>query len=178
MPTDLLSIILADETLSPFFCDNCNENGVGVNFDPSLQLNKDYIIIKVDDYYNSNFKNPNIPPSPDCIIIQKCHDERYVIYIVELKSIQSLGPYNLRHIRDKFQTCLSHFMSDLYRKYFYASDLNFHIKLLFICDLFTGNNDKFKTTKLDNLLALPHCSFANNKYNLEHKIPSPIVRPC
>lgn len=113
------------------------------------------------------------------MIIQHCGGNRFVLYLVELKAIESLKTEKLSDIRDKFQNCFDDFMSDKFRNYFYNTDYDFSIKLLFISDPKEGNkNTKNQSTRMDNLLSLPPCNFGNRKYLLNHKLPNPTVQPC
>lgn len=175
----LIDLRQAPELL-PFICDDCEENGVAVNI--SMATPKDsYVIIKPDKYYNENIPSPETPPSPDCLIVQHCNENRYVIYVVELKKIGDMKNQRLSHIREKFQTCLRDFMSNRFRDYFYNEEYDFlnSINLVFVSmPRETENNSKGRTTRLDSLLALPPCEFANRKYFIKHKIPNPIIQPC
>lgn len=174
----LIQEILQDPVLSNFLCDDCEEHGIGINVSETVNRN-DYIIIRVDEYYNTIIKDNSRPKSPDCLIIQHCGGNRFVLYLVELKAIESLRTEKLSDIRDKFQNCFDDFMSDKFRNYFYNTDYDFSIKLLFISDPKEGNkNTKNQPTRMDNLLSLPPCNFGNRKYLLNHKLPNPTVQPC
>ena len=102
--------------LSQYLCNDCEENGIGVSVHSDIQQG-DYVIIKVDDYFNKEI-HPN-PAGNDCLIVQRCVDNRYKVYLIELKNIQTLRHYDLSHIRDKFQNCFDILMSDKFRSYFY-----------------------------------------------------------
>ncbi len=174
----LIQEILQDPILNKFLCDDCEEHGVGINVSDAVNK-KDYIIVRVDEYYNTTVRDNIRPKSPDCLIIQHCGGNKFVLYLVELKAIQSLKTEKLSDIREKFQSCFDDFMSDRFRDYFYNTDYDFTIKLLFISDPKEGRKDhKNKTTRMDNLLALPPCSFGNKKYMLAHKLPNPTIQPC
>ncbi|PWK28621.1 hypothetical protein LV89_00825 [Arcicella aurantiaca] len=173
----LIQRIQEDPILSKFLCDDCTENGVGVNVSP-LVKKEDYIIIRVDEYYNSNLVH-NPPKSPDCLIIQHCEGEKFVLYLVELKAIETLKTEKLSDIRDKFQNCFDDFMSDRFRDYFYDIAYEFSIKLLFISNPSESKKDnKSKPTRMDSLLSQRPCKFANRPYLLEHRLPNPVIQPC
>ena len=103
----LIQKIQGDSILSKFICDDCEENGVGINIGLEVKR-EDFIIIKVDDYYNKLVQNP--PKSPDCLIIQHCGENRFVLYLIELKGIKSLKTEKMSNIRDKFQECFNDFI--------------------------------------------------------------------
>ena len=176
---ELIDEIRNHASLNPFICPDCTENGVGFNFSPEVNKGS-YIIIKVDEYYSSlKLKAP--PPSPDCLIIQHCKDNKYVIFVVELKNIDNMKTISLNNLREKFVTCLKDFMSDTFRDIFYneAYDFTTSLNLLFIsAPAQARTNDKSRTTRLDNFLSMPPCEFANKKYIIKHKIPNPVLNPC
>ena len=171
----LIQKIQEDPVLSKFLCDNCEENGVGINMGSEVKR-EDFIIIRVDEYYNKLVQNP--PKSPDCLIIQHCGGNRFVLYLIELKDIKSLKTEKMSDIRDKFQECFNDFMSDRFRLYFYDLGYDFTIKLFFITDPKETKIDKGKATRMDSLLALKQPRFANRIYPIKHKIPNPIIQPC
>lgn len=173
----LIKRIQEDPILSKFLCDDCEENGVGINVSP-LVKKEDYIIIRVDEYYNSNLVH-NPPKSPDCLIVQHCGGDKFVLYILELKAIATLKTEKLSDIRDKFQNCFDDFMTYRFPAYFYDGDYEFTIKLILISDPSESRKDnKGRPTRLDNLLALPHCRFSNKKYPLDFRKPNPTIQPC
>ena len=77
----LLQKISEDAKLTPYLCDDCEENGVGISFHSAIQKT-DYVIIKIDKYFNKNI-HPN-PAGIDCLVVQKCADNRYKLYLIEL----------------------------------------------------------------------------------------------
>jgi hypothetical protein len=175
----LIEDLRNDPQLRDFICQECQENGIALEISTSVDSHK-LLIIKPDDYYNS-LRLSIVPPSPDCLIVQNCTNNRYVIYVVELKNIGDMKNQNLSHIREKFQTCLQDFMSNRFRTYFYDINHDFlnSINLYFIARPNEAERySKDRTTRLDSLLALPPCEFANRKYLIKHKIPNPVVQPC
>lgn len=179
--TTLVQKIKSDSTLQPYLCLECEENGIAAVLAPNIPVSE-VVIIRVDQYYNTQVKNP--PRSPDCLIIQHCNANRYELCIVELKNIQGLQKYSLNAIREKYQTCFSDFMSNRFRHYFYDLTFTFkQIRLLFISDpqrqlQNPSYQKKDKNTRLDALLALPPCRFANKLYGITHELPNPMIRKC
>ena len=78
--------------------------------------------------------SPDTPKSPDCLIVQKCANEQYKIYVVELRNVKSQkNKYIDRSgIRAKFETCLLDFMSDRFRPYFYDERYQFKLHLILV----------------------------------------------
>ena len=165
------------DELTDFLCADCRENNVGVNFSTSISPS-DYLIIKIDAYFNKTI-HPN-PAGIDCLIVQECLDKAYKLYLVELKNVDKLR--DIRHIRDKFQNCFDVFMSDKFRDYFYDSSFNFtSIQLVFVSTTSEKKlkKDKLqKNTRLDALLSLRPCRFANKFYAISFEEPDPLIVPC
>ena len=167
--------------LRDFFCQECSENNVSVNIDKTVNLN-DILIIKVDDYYNQNILNP--PPSPDCLIIQRCNPDNFNIYIVELKNINSPQGFAIENIVAKFNTCLDNFMSEIFGNYFNGEHINYNqIKLLFVTDpydfkLHPDKQLKMRGHKLDFLISTRIPKYFNHHLYIEHKLPDPMIKLC
>ncbi|TAE18659.1 MAG: hypothetical protein EAZ95_03630 [Bacteroidetes bacterium] len=115
---NLLERIRQDADLQPFIVGTCDENDISVLISDKIDK-EDYLIIKVDNYYN-NLNIENRPASPDCLIIQKCKGviESYAIALVELKGIETTQGFDLDNMSQKFTTCFEDFMSKLFSKYF------------------------------------------------------------
>jgi hypothetical protein len=73
-------------------------------------------------------------------------------------------------------------MSDQFRTYFYDLAYEYSIQLFFVSNIVEERNrmvdKKQKNTRLDSLLALPPCRFANKRYGIELYEPFPMVAPC
>jgi hypothetical protein len=173
----LLQNLLNHPELTDFLCAECRENEVGVRFSNAIHPS-DYLIIKIDAFLQKNI-HPN-PAGVDCLIVQKCQNNDYKLYIIELKKIEKLK--DIHHIRDKFQNCFDIFMSDKFRDFFYDSTINFtSIQLIFVSTTSENKSrkDKFqKNTRLDALLALRPCRFANKLHAISFEEPDPLVVPC
>lgn len=168
-----------DVVLRKFLCAECQENGVAIEISEAVDASS-LVILRVDSYYNS-LDLAQTPPSPDCLIVQHCANNQYVVYVVELKNVGNLKNEKLSEIRNQFETCLLDFMSNRFRKYFYNPDYNFtnSIHLLFISQPREAKNtSRDRTTRLDSLLALPPISFGNRKYLIKYKVPNPTIQPC
>ena len=107
----MIARIKSQPELQPYIKETCCENDVCVDFDPAIP-ESDYLVIKVDDFYNATVPNPNTPKSPDCLIVQRCAAGHFQIHVVELKNVKSRSSLDSEVIREKFHTCLMDFMSN------------------------------------------------------------------
>ena len=99
----MLNELRNDLILRDYIRERCEDEGLCVEIDSRIQQ-KDVIILKVDDYYNS-FAIEKRPASPDCLIIVRCADDYSAGFTVE-------------NMKEKFETCLNDFMLNLFPKYF------------------------------------------------------------
>jgi len=177
----LISKILQDNVLTDFLCQECEENGIAVSFCNQIDK-KDITIIKVDRYYNKHVVMPDC--SPDCLIIQKCQDTKFNIFIVELKNINSPKHFTVSEIVEKFITCLDDFMSKRFAHYFHSEEIEIrNIKLLFIADPydFKGKPDRQlydRGLKVDILMSQRIPKYFNKHLYIEYKIPNPTIKKC
>lgn len=94
--------------LAHYITDACCENDISVTFDDKLNAD-DYVIIKVDDYYNS-LNIEKRPASVDCLIVRKCVDNGYGLTLVELKNIRTTQGFEIDNLKEKFDTTLNDFI--------------------------------------------------------------------
>lgn len=176
----LVNEIRNDPVLQKYICTECVENDFGVSIAPDVD-DASIVIVKLDNYYNGETKNPYTPKSADCLIVQRCHDGYFRVFVVELKNAE-LGTFRRSDLQEKFNTCLLDFMSNRFRKIFYNPHYEFSLQVLFISDpLEIRNAQQVKMkriTKLDLLLSLPPLSFANRKLTIKHILPNPVINKC
>ncbi len=175
----LLEDLRKDPILCNFICEECQENGIAIEVGKKVDRKK-LIILRVDEYYKS-LHLKYTPPSPDCLVVQHCTDNQYVIYVIELKNIGDMQNEKPSEIRRQFETCLLDFMSDKFRVYFYNQDYDFtnSLHLIFISlPRQLKNTSKDRTTRIDSLLATSPIPFANRRYLIKHKVPNPVIQPC
>jgi hypothetical protein len=170
----LLNDLRADASLAPYIHQTCCENDVCVDFDPSLSQ-ENYLVIKVDDYYNG-LRLANTPKSTDCLIIQRCMAGHFHVFVVELKNVKRRNELDPDAIRGKFHTCLLDFMSNRFRKHFYKEDYDLKIRLYLIAgrvkDEYTVNFE------LDFLLSIFAIPFGNKHHLIKGEKPNFLIRPC
>jgi len=179
----LIDLLRKDAVISPYFCDECKENDVSIEIDKSIDA-ADILIIKVDDYYNANVPLAIRPKSPDCLIIQRCSDNTFILYIVELKNIKNQDGFTVAGIEEKFITCLDDFMSVRFGHYFHNNSYNYrNIRLFFISDPFHFKDDpekqlKMRGHKLDLLIAIRIPKYFDKHLYIDPKIPNPKINNC
>ena len=179
----LIDVLKKDAIISRYFCGECKENDVSIEIDNSIVAD-DILVIKVDDYYNANVPLETRPKSPDCLIIQRCSDNTYILYIVELKNIKNQDGFTVKGIEEKFITCLDDFMSVRFANYFHNNLYDYKsIKLYFISDPYNFKENpekqlKMRGHKLDLLIAIRIPKFFNKHLYIDHKIPNPKINNC
>ena len=167
----------------------CDENDICVEVSDQIS-NDDYLVLKIDQYYSSrNMHNP--PPSVDCLIIVKCDEnECFDIYLVELKNIKSTKGFEVKNIKEKFQTTIDDFMSERFSHIFLNEDYCINIlRMYFVSDAcrIKKNNPnitedqyrkKILNTKLDMLQSIKPVRFRNRIAHINPILPNPLVMPC
>lgn len=177
----LLNLLRADVALNRYISLTCNENGVSVEIDKTIDPNN-LVIIKVDRYYNHLIKDPD--KSPDCLVIQRCDDGNYIIYIIELRNIRRQDGFKVDDIKEKFITCLDDFMSNKFANYFHNPLFNFlSIHLVFVSDPYSyklnpERQTKLRGHKLDALIAQRIPKYFGKHLYINHKLPNPTIKPC
>lgn len=167
----MIENIRADEVLQNYLADECCENDVCVTFHEDISR-ENYIIIKVDDYYNS-LNIEQRPPSLDCLIIRKCLSTGYGLTLVELKNIKSSDGFTVENMKAKFEICLSDFMQKRF-KILLDKDYK-HIELFFVSNI--------EIYKRDLGLKLEALSSVKFKYRsktlmIKPKMPHPTITSC
>ena len=93
----------------------CEENDVSISFCEELFVDNEVddnrvAILKIDSYYNTkNFAKP--PPSIDCLIVINESDDKYALYLIELKGIKKAANFDKKNIVTKFKTTIDDFLS-------------------------------------------------------------------
>jgi hypothetical protein len=167
----MIEKIYSTEVLKPFLHKTCCENDVSVTFDDDISEN-DYVIIKVDDYYNS-LGLENTLPSPDCLIIRRCKHEGYGMTIVELKDIETSSRFEVDNMIAKFTTCINDFISIRFKDILWKDYKD--IKLYFV-----SNIEIYKRDMGLRLRTIMNVKFIYNdkKYMIQPKMPHPTIKNC
>jgi hypothetical protein len=157
--------------LSKYVDDTCCENGICVSFDSSLSKDS-YVIIKVDNYYNS-LNIEKRPSSIDCLIIRQCINGGYGLTLVELKKINTGKGFELENMREKFTTTLNHFIKNQFKN---PLDINYNdVKLFFV-----SNQEIYKRDLGLKMEVLMNVKFKFNEKTLmiRPEMPNPTIKNC
>jgi len=168
----MINRIKTHPVLSKFIEPTCCENGVCVSFSEDLS-NDDYVIIKVDKYYNSL----NIlarPASPDCLIIRKCVRNGYGLAIVELKNISNSHGFEVNNLKEKFETCIYDFVGNKFKNP--LDDIEYKdIKLFFVSNIELYKRDL--GLKMETLMNF-RIKYQGKSIMINPKMPSPTISNC
>lgn len=168
----LLRKIKEDSILSKYVRDKCEDEGICVNIDIRIPLS-DYLVIKVDDFYNE-LPSPRLK-SPDCLIIQRCNSGGYAVTIVELKSYNEAYRFEDRDT-EKFATCLGDFMSNRFSHIF---DYDFkRVQLLFVSKVDVFSSENVDKSRMMRILLQKRFEFRGRKYLITPRVPTPAIKPC
>ncbi len=127
--------IINNRDLNKYLSSKCNENNIEAKICSKLVCNDDYLVVKVDNYYNNYpFKKKQIPKSIDCLIPIKCKIPKrknikkdiYNLYLIELKNIKSPQGFKIKDIEEKFKTTIDDFLKDRFKNLFDFEINNFY----------------------------------------------------
>ena len=166
----LITRIKGDAILSKFLSETCCENGICVTFDESV-LPDSYVIIRVDQFYNS-FNVKERPASVDCLIIRKCQNTGYGLTLVELKKISTTN-FELSNIKEKFDTTLFNFIKQRFSD---LLDINYkEVKLYYV-----SQREIYKRDLGLKMEVLINFRFRFDEKNLMIKafMPNPTLKNC
>lgn len=180
----MIGAIKKEENLAPFLKESCEENNYSAGIDPAIKKS-DFVIIKVDDYYNAQ-RMENTPASVDCLVVVKSSDGSFSVYLVELKNVRRAGTINIDNVYEKFKNTLNLFMSQIYQKIFFEEKHEINkVHLYFVADPYRWKNKNFseekiksklKETKLEKLLLKKPLRFRGKAYQIAYKLPNPLIR--
>jgi len=176
--------------LSKIIKNFCEDNNFEICISDDLEKNdENLLILKIDDYYSSkNFKKP--PKSIDCLILVKCKNQSFNMFLIELRNIKKSKGFNTKEIYEKFKNTFEFFLkdefSDIFFKYSYSN-----IKCYFVSDPYGYKKRDVNLTK-ENFLKKQHCKnlnydwlinfkpfkFKNRLYSISIEMPTPIIEEC
>ena len=167
----MIDEIKSHEVLSKYLVDECSEGNSSVSIDSRIKK-EDYVIIKVDSYYNENVR-PDTPPSPDCLIIQKCVDGTYGATIVELKDISNSRGFTVDNMLGKFATCIEDFISNRFSDVLFVDYKKF--KLYFVTNIDIYKRDI--GLKMEVLIEHNYL-YRGNRIAIQPHMPTPALKQC
>lgn len=126
----MIDKIKAEPLLNRLLRNECEENEVCVAFDASISR-ENYVILNIDEHYRSI--QLNRPPTPDCLIVLKCEDGMYSLFVIELKKAAKPRGFKVEKLVAKFETCLNDFVANEFSAIF---DQKFkRVKLFFVSNI-------------------------------------------
>ena len=180
----LVAALKNDARIAPFLKTTCAERGMAATVSPVIAPD-DIVIISPDGYYNSAAGPLNPPKSPDCLVVVRCHNGEFRVFVVELRDISSARGFTLDGIRDKFLTCLTDFMQGVLGAHFNREDIVLQRpRLLFVADPYGQRQDpdrnrRFnRSTRMDALLTVPPLRFDGRLLGIEPHHENPLINPC
>lgn len=167
----MITKINTHNILSQYVEDTCSENGVCVTFDKDV-LPGSYSIIKVDKFYNS-LNIEKRPASIDCLIVVKSINLGYGLNLVELKKIDNCKGFEIKNIKEKFETTLFDFIKVRFK---IPLDIDYNSVKLF----FVTNNELYKRDMGLKMEVLINLRFKfNDKYlMIIPRMPNPTIKNC
>ena len=167
----MIDEIANSDDLKLYRVSKCEDNEVCVETHSDIN-DDEYIIIKLDDYYNGLHEDPT-PPSVDCLIVQRCQ-QGFKVYLIELKNVKRAKSINRANLIEKYRTALFDFLSGRYQSIFNGYD--FHPELMLCAGHVSG--DTINSFNLDFLLGLPLIKFRGKLCGINGRPPHPIINPC
>lgn len=170
---ELLNLLRNEPKITDFFRPECEDEGICIEVDNDIEEDN-ILIIKTDDYYNS-LNLEKTPPSTDCLIIQRCKNNTYKIYLIELKNVERAKLINKNNLREKFRTVLLDFINDKFRSIFNEFEFS-KIELVLCAGKVTEEGTKNYDLKF--LLALPPILFRGLRLGVNGYPPVPTIKSC
>ena len=174
----MISEIRNHPVLKGIAVDSCSENNIEATISPNINKD-DFVILKIDDYYNS-LSQAVTPKSVDCLIILRCRDNTYRLFIIELRDIKNLTGFSVKEIYQKFKTTINNFLRERFNEFFFSDNYDIKdLKLLFITDplniqnrkyTLTQMKNKIKGTKIEILLLMRPFKFGSRYYSISYEV--------
>lgn len=185
----MIQKIKEEKTLKPYVRYIIEDAGIEVGVDSKL-TEDEYIGVKVDDYYNDLPENP--PKSVDYVVAVDCSCDAYVLYIIEMKNVNSPKHLIISDIHEKFYYTIEDFLKTRYKNIFLDDKIKYKdMKLFLVSDAYglKGKYEKFEqyrkylgrvnerdTLKVDRSLGSRLFKFRNMVRKIEFDIPpNPVI---
>lgn len=144
----MIQMIEAEPRLKSYLHRKIEDAGVSVAVDDKLQ-EKEYIGIKVDDYYAGKHEKV-IPSAVDFIVAVDCACSWYVLYILELKGVKNTC--STKSIHAKFDTAINQFMGNEFKDIFHNDKFKYRDVQLYLVT--TSYGKAMQMGKFEEYLAL------------------------
>ncbi|MGB1243284.1 MAG: hypothetical protein ACPG49_12225 [Chitinophagales bacterium] len=149
----LIENLKNEELLKDFIKESCEDEGICIAIEEGVEK-VDLLVIKPDEYYNS-LKIEKRPASVDCMVIQRCKENHFHIYLIELKNVKNLRGVKKEkdNLREKFETCLMDFIRGRFREHFVKEEFEITFKLRLVAGKITDTVVKRHSLKF--LMQIP-----------------------
>ncbi|MCM1231850.1 MAG: hypothetical protein NC489_17160 [Ruminococcus flavefaciens] len=139
----MIQKIKSCRALMPYLKSVIEDEGIEVEIDSKI-LPERLAIIKIDDYYND--LHTDFPPkSVDFVVVVDCTCSWYVLYLLELKNVNSPKKLKVKDIQEKFENTIGDFLSQRFAKIFLQEQYKYKdIKLFLVSDAY-GLKGKYST---------------------------------
>ncbi len=131
----MIQKIKSCKELNPHLKETIEDEGIEIDIEKSLNQEK-IAIIKVDEYYNDlHLASP--PKSIDFAVVVDCECAAYVLYLLELKNVNSPQKLNVKDIQEKFTVTIEDFLTKRFGTIFLADQFKYKdIKLYLVSDAY------------------------------------------
>jgi len=166
--------------LQQFIDTECCENDVEATISKNIST-EDYVILDMDAYYKA-LKNKKIPPSVDCLILIRCSDGKYKLFLVELKDLETDKYLKKSNLIGKYNTTINDFLETYSSTFSFNGNLK-DFKLLLVTNPYNWSdnckmNERLKSTKLNFLNTMPPFRYNGFIKKIELELPNPIIQNC
>jgi len=200
----MFSEIIKNNILNTLLVERCEENSIEAEICSNLTYKDDYLVIKVDNYYNRGFKVTGFkktPASVDCLILVKCNEKGkrkkirsniYDMHLIELKNIKNKQYFKLENIQEKFNTTIEDFLNIKFKDIFNNFQLR-SFNCYFISDphnikrRYKGKNItqnkynqiiKLEGLKVKSLLLIKPLKYRNKFSTIKPRLPNLEINAC
>ncbi len=181
----LFEKILNNPSLFSILRSDCSENNMRVDFCEFLEENfhDKVLILKIDDHYHSREMH-NPPKSIDCIVLVKCDDGSYTMYLIELRDISSPSGFTPKEIKEKFNTSVDKFLKNDFSTVFQGENFK-DIRAFFITGAYGyisqekfDESSKTRGLKTEIFQSQSPYEFDGKYFMIEPKVPYPMIERC
>lgn len=175
----MIESIRTHPELHYFVKSTCEENGVSCLLPDSVSDDA-VAIIHVDKYYAYLYRSApeSTPKSVDCLILLRCNNGRYRLYLVELKDIDASNGFSVNDVKEKFETTRVNFLIELFGEIFNNGTVEYQsIQNVFITPL---DNTSYgsRTSRIDTLLGNSAVKILGKIVMMEHQTSPYKIRSC
>lgn len=188
----MIENICKNRKLEKYLGHHIEDAGMVVKVDSSLS-EKEYIGIKVDDYYGGLHLGKETPKAVDFVVAVDCQCQAYALYVLELKNVSRPKAYTKKEICEKFDTAINRFLKRDFSDIFLNDRYKYKaIKLYLVTSAYkeamnSKNYEEYrkmlqKANKKDSLTKDQYLSdkpflFRKKVLHIEREIPpNPVIR--